>query len=187
MTEQNRPFEPLALVLDVDGVMTDGKSHYTADGKVVKVFGPDDHDALCLLRNRLDIHFVSGDRRGFEISKARIGQDMGFPIDPVSTIERLAWIAARWDPTRVIYIGDGIYDPRVFAGVGYGIAPCDADEHARLAADFVTTRAGGDRAVSEACKHIMDRFYEGASAMLAAAGTDNAAPVAGGWSHARSA
>lgn len=184
MNQQNRPFEPLAFVLDVDGVMTDGKSHYTSEGKVTKVFGPDDHDALCLLRELVEIRFVSGDRRGFEISAARVGRDMGFPIDLVSSVNRLEWIAERWEPSRVIYIGDGIFDGRVFAGVGYGIAPGDADADARAAADYVTARTGGDRAVSEACKHIMDRFFGGASAMLAAAGTKDAAPVAGGWAHA---
>ena len=175
------------LVLDVDGVMTDGKSHYTAEGKQTKVFGPDDHDALCVLKGRIEVQFVSGDRRGFPISQARIGRDMGFPIELVSSVDRLAWIGERWDPAVVIYIGDGIFDSRVFEGVGYGIAPADADADAKAAADYVTERSGGDRAVSEACKHIMDRFFGGADPMLRAAGTQDAAPVAGGWARARSA
>ena len=37
------------FVIDVDGVMTDGQFYYTAEGKVMKVFGPNDHDALLLL------------------------------------------------------------------------------------------------------------------------------------------
>jgi len=187
MSEPASSPAPAVLVLDVDGVMTDGKSHYTADGKVTKVFGPDDHDALCVLRDVLSIQFVSGDKRGFEISRARIGRDMGFPIELVSSVDRLAWISERWDPASVIYMGDGIFDARVFEGVGYAIAPRDADDDASDAADFVTARRGGDRAVAEACKHIMDRFFGGAAAMLANAGNKNAAPVAGGWGHARSA
>ena len=34
------------LVIDVDGVMTDGKFYYSVDGKILKAFGADDHDAL---------------------------------------------------------------------------------------------------------------------------------------------
>jgi 3-deoxy-D-manno-octulosonate 8-phosphate phosphatase (KDO 8-P phosphatase) len=181
------PHAPAVLVLDVDGVMTDGKSYYTADGKLMKVFGPDDHDALCVLAGVIQIQFVSGDRRGFEISRARVGTDMGFPIELVSSVDRLSWISERWDPACVIYIGDGIFDARVFAGVGYAIAPRDADADACAAADYVTRRTGGDRAVAEACKHIMDRFFGGAAAMLASAGSKDAAAVAGGWGHARSA
>jgi 3-deoxy-D-manno-octulosonate 8-phosphate phosphatase (KDO 8-P phosphatase) len=67
---------PVAFILDVDGVMTDGKFHYSENGKVMKVFGADDSDAFSLLASSLDIHFVSGDRRGFAISKARIADDM---------------------------------------------------------------------------------------------------------------
>jgi len=49
------------LILDVDGVFTDGKFHYTAEGKVVKVFGDADNDALSLIKNRLHIEMITGD------------------------------------------------------------------------------------------------------------------------------
>ena len=42
---------PKAFLLDVDGVMTTGQFAYTADGKAMKIFGPDDNDALSLLKN----------------------------------------------------------------------------------------------------------------------------------------
>lgn len=158
---------PAAFVLDVDGVMTDGRSHYSGDGKVMKVFGPDDHDALRLLAPVMDIHFVSADRRGLPISRARIERDMGFPLELVSSRARLAWIEARWPGERVIYMGDGFYDRFVFEGVGYGISVCDADEDTRAAADYVTRRSGGDRAVAEACKHVLDRFFGGCEARMA--------------------
>ena len=43
------------LILDVDGVMTDGKFYYTEDGKIMKVFGADDNDALSMLKNFMDV------------------------------------------------------------------------------------------------------------------------------------
>lgn len=172
---------PVAFVLDVDGVMTDGKSIYTDAGKVMKVFGPDDHDTLNLLRDSLDIWFVSADKRGMPISRARIEHDMGFPLELVASAERLAWINARWPSEQVIYMGDGPYDKFVFEGVGYAIAVADADADARLSADFVTTRRGGDRAVAEACKHLLDRFFGGAQARLGAVIAEQAGIAGEGW------
>ena len=150
---------PTVFLLDVDGVMTDGKFYYTTEGKVMKAFGPDDHEALALLDSYLHIHFVTGDFRGLEISKARIVTDMNRPLDLVSTKDRIDWIRQQWDPTQVIYMGDGLYDHRVFEHVLYGIAPANADRFTQSKANFVTQSAGGNRAVAEASLHILTTFF----------------------------
>jgi len=152
---------PLVFIVDVDGVMTDGSQYYTAEGKLLKRFGPDDHDALSILSRHLDVRFVSGDKRGFPISERRVKMDMKFPIDLVSTIDRTVWIAERYPLERVVYMGDGIFDALVFATVAYAIAPADADPIACAKAHYVTTRPGGKRAVSEAAVHLMERFFGG--------------------------
>lgn len=170
---------PEVLVLDVDGVLTDGKFYYTAEGKVMKVFGADDHDALCLLKPYLHIQFVTGDHRGFDISKARIVTDMKMALDLVSTIQRYEWIKERWDPARTIYMGDGIFDHYVFEKVAYGIAPANADESLRARAHFVTKRNGGERAVAEAALHILERFFE---PFDRAKPVPTKAPLSGTWS-----
>ena len=41
---------PKIFILDVDGVMTTGQFFYSTEGKVYKVFGPDDNNALSLLQ-----------------------------------------------------------------------------------------------------------------------------------------
>jgi len=151
---------PKVLLIDVDGVMTDGKFYYTVDGKAMKVFGPDDHDGLSLLQKYMQIIFVTGDHRGFEISKARIVNDMKMPLELVSTVKRIEWIKSKWDPKSVVYMGDGIFDHYVFREVGYSIAPANADEHARQSACYITKRAGGDRAVAEAALHLLEKFFE---------------------------
>ena len=56
-------------------------------------------------------------------------------------------------------MGDGIFDHYVMKGVGYSIAPANADKLAKKHADFITERSGGDRAVAEACLHILEKFY----------------------------
>jgi 3-deoxy-D-manno-octulosonate 8-phosphate phosphatase (KDO 8-P phosphatase) len=151
---------PKHLIIDVDGVMTTGQFLYTMEGKAMKIFGPDDNDGLSLLKPYLKIQFVTGDKKGFSISKKRIEDDMGFPLELVSTIRRIDWIKNKYRPKSVIYIGDGIFDHYVMREVGYSIAPNNADTLAKQNANYVTTRNGGDRAVAEACLHILEKFFK---------------------------
>jgi len=147
------------FILDVDGVLSTGHFLYAAGGKIMKIFGPDDNDGLSLLKSSLEIRFVTGDKKGFEISKKRIVDDMGYPLDLVSTVKRIDWIRDRYQVQNVIYMGDGIFDHYVMREVGYAIAPSNADKLAKQHAHYVTERSGGDRAVAEACLHIMERFF----------------------------
>ena len=151
---------PTILILDVDGVLTTGRFLYDSTGKVMKIFGPDDNDALSLLRPYLEIRFVTGDRKGFSITKKRVVDDMNYPLDLVSTISRAGWIKKRYSLNNVIYMGDGIFDHYVFKKVGYAIATNNADENAKKYANYVTKRSGGNRAVAEACLHILEKFFE---------------------------
>ncbi|HAE75930.1 MAG TPA: phosphatase [Alphaproteobacteria bacterium] len=126
----------------------------------MKVFGPDDNDALSLLKPYLETRFVTGDKKGYPISKKRISDDMKFQLDLVSTIHRVEWIKERYNLAEVIYMGDGIFDHYVMQRVGYSIAPANADKLTASQANYVTKRSGGDRAVAEACLHILEEFFE---------------------------
>ena len=153
----NNKFE--TLVIDVDGVLTDGKFYYNKKGKFAKVFGPDDHDALKFIKDDLKILFVTADKKGFDISKKRIVLDMGFDLFLVDTKNRKDWISNQFDMSKVIYIGDGIYDHLVMKEVGYSIATKDSLVHTQNAANFVTSRSGGDRCLAEAIIHIASNFF----------------------------
>lgn len=152
--------KPKIFLLDVDGVMTNGQFLYSSKGKSFKIFGPDDHDGLSLLKPFLKIEFITGDKSGFKISKKRIVDDMNFKLNLVSTTERVQWINERYNLKDVIYMGDGIFDHYVMKKVFYSIAPNNADKLAKNNADFITERDGGNRAVAEACLHLLDRFFE---------------------------
>lgn len=148
------------FIIDVDGVLTDGSYLYTAEGKVMKSFGPDDHDALLLLKPHLHICMVTGDKKGFGITKKRVEEDMKFPLYLVSTLEREKWITDNFNPKETIYMGDGIFDSAVFKHVAYSIAPANAFYKTKEKADFITQSRGGDSAVAEAVVHIMEKFFE---------------------------
>lgn len=158
--ESAQLLKPTVFLLDVDGVFTDGKFVYTAEGKISKTFGPDDNDALSLLKDKLHLHVVSADQRGFPITQKRIAEDMKLPLDLVGVFDRVEWIRKHFDPNEVIYMGDGIFDPLVFEAVAYSIAPANAFYKTKAAADFVTNARGGEGAVAEACLHILETFFE---------------------------
>ena len=148
------------FILDTDGVLNTGQFFYNSDGKLLKVFGPDDNDALGLLKKFIKILFITGDKRGFSINKKRVVDDMGYKLELVHPKERVEWIKNKFNAKEVIYMGDGIFDHYVMRIVGYSIAPSNANLIAKQNADFVTNCSGGNRAVSEACLHILDNFFE---------------------------
>jgi 3-deoxy-D-manno-octulosonate 8-phosphate phosphatase (KDO 8-P phosphatase) len=159
-TMKGHLIKPNFFVLDVDGVFNDGKFYYTTEGKVMKQYGPEDNDALSLLKDKLVIQAISGDKRGFSITKKRIADDMKLPLELVSTFKRVEWMRERFNLEETIFMGDGIYDALVFQQVGYSIAPANAFYTTKRMANFVTNARGGEGAVAEACLHILEKFFE---------------------------
>ena len=150
------------LVLDVDGVMTDGTFLYSDKGKEYKRFGPDDADGLIFIKEFIQICFVTADRKGFGISEKRISKDMGYELNLVESDDRVEWISKRAELEKVIYMGDGFHDHKIFNEVGYAICTNDSLNHIKEASNFVTSCAGANRAVAEACLHIKEKFFNDA-------------------------
>ena len=148
------------FIFDVDGVFTDGKFYYSERGKIMKIFGDADNDALSILNNYVHIEMVTGDKRGFDISKKRVEEDMGYKISLVSTFDRLKWISERFDLEQTVYMGDGIFDPLVFKGVNYSVCPNNGFYNTKKYADYVTKSNGAEGAVAEAILHVLDKFFK---------------------------
>ena len=146
------------FVLDVDGVLTDGKIYTTSEVKLFKVFSADDHEAIKILSQRLQISAVTADFRGLAISTRRVVDEMGLTLELISANERAEWIVDKFDAERTIYMGDGLLDPYVFRRVKYSIAPANASRLTRKSANFVTSTRGGEGAVAEACIHIAKKL-----------------------------
>ena len=150
------------FVIDVDGVMTTGQFIYTADGKVGKVFGPHDSDGLKLIKHLINIQFITADQRGFDISKKRIVDDMGYPLTLVTEAERESYIEQLgFDFTA--FMGDGYYDAPVLQKCAVGIAPASGRYEARRAARFITSSRAAEGALMDACiylKGILTHEYD---------------------------
>lgn len=150
----------LFFLIDVDGVMTTGQFIYSQKGKVFKIFGPHDSDGLKLLKNIINIEFLTADKRGFAISKKRISDDLGFKINLVDEKNRMEFIQKKYGFKNTIYMGDGIFDSYIFKKVKYGIAPKNARIEAKRNADFVTQSNSGEGAVLDASLHLMKKFLK---------------------------
>ena len=131
---------------------------YTAEDKAIKIFGPDDNDALSLLAPSIEIRFFTGGKKDFAISKKRIVNDISYPLNIGSTGRRVEWIRERYSLNKIIYMRDSGFDHYVMCELGYEIAPVNADKLTKQHANFVTEQSGDDRAVAEACLHIMENF-----------------------------
>ena len=146
------------FVLDVDGVLTNGKFLYSQDGKLMKEFGAHDAYSLKKISSSLNIQFISADKRGFSISEKRI-TDMGFKLTLVSEDERFSYIKERFSLENLIYMGDGDADAKVLKDSFIGIAPKNSRPSALNAADYVTELAGGNGAVAEACDYLEQKLF----------------------------
>ncbi len=147
------------FVLDVDGVMTTGHFIYSAEGKALKIFGPHDADGLKLLKDKLNVSFITADKKGFAISKKRI-EDLGFQIELISEQDRYNYVKEKFGFENTAFMGDGIFDAQLIKDCKFGIAPANARPEAREAADFITPSKSAEGAVCDACLEIKKRFLD---------------------------
>jgi 3-deoxy-D-manno-octulosonate 8-phosphate phosphatase (KDO 8-P phosphatase) len=146
-------------VFDVDGVFTDGTFHYNKNGKVSKVFGAHDSDAIKFLRyNNIQVQAITADKRGYKISEARM-DDMGIPLQLVSEGERLRFLSSNFSFKTMLFIGDGLHDAEVLARARIGICPANGCDRAKMSANFVTERSGGNGVLLEAVEWLSNNGY----------------------------
>lgn len=158
------------LLLDVDGVLTDGRLHLSATGEIFKSFHVRDGLAIQLARAAgLEVGLLTA--RTSEIVTAR-ARDLG--IEEVvqgrqdkaaafrELVERRATAA-----NRVAYLGDDLQDLPVLGACGLSVAPCDAARQVLERVDFVTGAAGGHGAVRELIERLLEARGAWASTLAA--------------------
>ena len=147
-----------ALVLDVDGVLTDGGMYYGPAGEGLKRFNVKDGMGLRLvLEAGIAVALISGGdseilRRRAE--KLKIVDVYVGVEDKLKTLE--GFLASRKiSLAEAAYVGDDVNDLPPMGKVGLPVAVADAVPEVRKAAKWVTTRRGGDAAVREVCDAIL--------------------------------
>jgi 3-deoxy-D-manno-octulosonate 8-phosphate phosphatase (KDO 8-P phosphatase) len=146
------------LVLDVDGVLTDGGLLVHADGSESKCFDTlDGHGIRMWQRAGCRVALLSGracasvSRRAEQLEIAYVLQDCHVKLDALERL--LGEIGLR--PENVAYVGDDLPDLPPIRHVGFGVAVANAVDEVKAHADFVTTRRGGHGAVREVIEHIL--------------------------------
>jgi 3-deoxy-D-manno-octulosonate 8-phosphate phosphatase (KDO 8-P phosphatase) len=146
------------LVLDVDGVLTDGTVLLDAEGRESKAFSVRDGAGIALLRRAgVEVALLSGREAACVAHRARelgIRECEQGVREKVAAFERLA---ARLGvaPEECAFVGDDMIDLPLMRRVGVAAAPADAAEEARRAARLVTAAPGGRGAVREVAEAIL--------------------------------
>lgn len=141
------------LVLDVDGVMTDGGMYYTERGDQFKKFNTKDGMAIKILLNKgLQVAFLSSGSTEHIIQNRAKTLGVGrVYVGPRPKIEVLKEWCAELQITleNVAYLGDDVNDLEVMQQVAFAGCPADAVEPIKLEANVILTRNGGDACVRE--------------------------------------
>ncbi|WP_445361987.1 KdsC family phosphatase [Microbulbifer sp. EKSA005] len=146
------------LVLDVDGVLTDGKLYFDNSGNELKTFHTLDGHGIKMLQNSgVRVAIITGrrsnvvERRAHDlgINKLIQGREDKF----AALQELLSEESCRLED--IAYVGDDYPDLLVMTKIGCPIAPPNAAPPVRERAFWVTEARGGEGAVREVCDRIM--------------------------------
>ncbi len=146
------------LLLDVDGVLTQGDVVYDDDGRQIKTFNVKDGLGLRLLKAAgIEAGVVTGRRSEALYHRCK---DLDITLifdhikDKVAVLEELRQ-KGPYHPENIAYVGDDLPDLPIMKRVGLAVAVADACEPVRGCADIITGAPGGGGAVREICEQIL--------------------------------
>jgi len=146
------------LVLDVDGVLTDGKIYFNDRGEEMKAFdSKDGHGIKLIMRAGLGVAIITGrtsralEHRAEELGITHLIQNAK---DKRAALHDLAGRIG-CDVSERAYMGDDVVDLPAMVLCGLTFAPADAMEMVKSQVDHVTERAGGRGAVREAVEILL--------------------------------
>lgn len=146
------------LVLDVDGVLTDGRLFYGPKGELLKVFHVrDGHGIKQVAEAGIEVAIISGRKSAAVLRRAK---GLGIRRVTQGTTDKLAALRKLTQSLGVsledcVCVGDDTPDAPILSAAGLGVAVADAHQDALAAADLVTTRPGGQGAVREVCDWLI--------------------------------
>ena len=146
------------LVLDVDGVLTDGRLYFGARGETLKAFHVrDGHGIRAVRAAGIEVAIVSGRRSPMVRARAR---ELGIRHVQQGIQDKLAAVRALLRSLELSFaecacVGDDEPDVALMRAARLAIAVADAHPAARAAAHVITRLPGGSGAVREACDLLL--------------------------------
>ena len=146
------------LLLDVDGVMTDGSIVYGAGDQEIKRFHVRDGLGIRLLmRAGIQVGVVTGRRSEALMHRCRnlgIGLIYAGVDDKAALLERIV-VQTGVPAQNIAFVGDDLVDLPLMRKIGLSIAVADAHEIVKAQADLITSACGGAGAVREICEALL--------------------------------
>jgi 3-deoxy-D-manno-octulosonate 8-phosphate phosphatase (KDO 8-P phosphatase) len=146
------------LILDVDGVLTDGGLVYGPTGEELKIFHVRDGHAIGVAQAAgLTVSVVSGRssaavaRRMADLGVTEVHQGVSDKLALLATLCARHGIGA----DAAAFMGDDLPDLPLLGAVGLALAPADAVADVRRAAHWISRRGGGGGAVREAIEWLL--------------------------------
>jgi 3-deoxy-D-manno-octulosonate 8-phosphate phosphatase (KDO 8-P phosphatase) len=150
------------LLMDVDGVMTDGRLYNVPDaqGNMVETKGFDSQDGISL--QWLNWHGIKAGVISGRVSPAtaerarqcKLAYVYQGHIEKIPILEEIL-ADCKIDASKVAYIGDDLTDIVIMRRVGLSFATANAREEVKRVADYTTSVVGGNGAVREVCELIL--------------------------------
>jgi 3-deoxy-D-manno-octulosonate 8-phosphate phosphatase (KDO 8-P phosphatase) len=147
------------LVLDVDGVLTDGRITYTSAGDEIKSFNVRDGHAVKLARRSgLGVGIITGRestivrRRAEELGVRMVYQGA---LDKMESLKEIV-METGLGLEQIAYMGDDVVDIPVLKSVGLACAPADAAKEVLERSTFISDAKGGKGAVRELILFILE-------------------------------
>ncbi len=146
------------LIVDIDGVMTDGRLYFDNRGEEYKAFNSlDGHGLRMIQDNGIEVAVITG--RQSEIVKHRMA-DLGVTRiyqgyrQKLPAFEQLL-ADSGLQPSEVAYMGDDLMDLPVMKRVGLAVSVPNGHHFVREHCDLVTQAMGGRGAVRELCDFLL--------------------------------
>ncbi|MGH1486454.1 MAG: KdsC family phosphatase [Cellvibrionaceae bacterium] len=146
------------LVLDVDGVLTDGKLYFTNSGDEIKAFNSlDGHGIKMLQKSGVTVAIITG-RTSHIVEKRAASLGIQYliqgRIDKLSALEELRQ-QLPFEYAEIAHMGDDYPDLPIIRNAGLGMTVANGHWAIKEHADWQSQYVGGDGAVREACDLIM--------------------------------
>lgn len=146
------------LLLDVDGILTDGKLYVGETGEQFKAFNTlDGHGIKLLQKAGIQVGIISGRDSAALLQRA---SELGIKLlyrgrEDKSAVLREITANLELEENEIAYAGDDLPDLAVIDRVGLGISVPNAHPEVRNAADMLTENPGGEGAVREICDFLL--------------------------------
>jgi len=155
---KQKPGEIKALVLDVDGVFTNGTVLTGTDHEIGKLFSLVDGMGISLLKaSQVEVIVMTSEDSDIvktRMNKLKIKHQYHGVKDKYALIDEVIK-SLGINRNQLAYVGDDINDLANICSVGWGICPNDAQLVVKASADLVLNQAGGDGAIRETIEFIL--------------------------------